>query len=485
MSIQKSVVLGSEKHSTVAKPVNPNVVLAICCLSLFVISMDITIVNVALPAIQSGLHATVSQLQWIVDAYTLVLATLLILSGSLSDRYGRKLMFQIGMGLFALASLICSMATSVHGLIWARAIQGLGASMLNPVALSIIANVITEPKQRARAIGIWGAVNGLSFGIGPLIGGVLTQSVGWRAIFWINVPIGIAAILLTKIYIPESKVSRIRAYDPVGQILVFTILATLTYGLIEGPHAGWRSTEIECLFATTVVALVIFIVYELRQKEPLIDVRFFLSIPFSSATVLAVCAFSSLGGFLFLNTLYLQQIRGVSAFVAGFYSVPLGITLILTALVSGDMVGKYGTKPSVILAGSTFLGSSLLLTALSVGTPSWVLVLSYMLFGAGMGMINPAITNNAVAGMPLSQAGVAAATASTSRQSGSALGVAVAGTILAVSGTTPERFTHATHPIWWIIAGCSTMIIILGWVSNTAMAKESVRRVARLFEENH
>ena len=217
---------------------HPNLILAICCMSVLIFSMDATIVNVALPAIQKDLHARVSGLQWILDAYTLVVASFLMLAGSMSDRFGRRMVFQIGLAVFTLASLLCSQARTIEQLIGHRALQGLGASMLNPVALSIIANAFPEPKARARAVGIWGAVMGVSLGIGPLIGGALTETMGWRSIFWINVPVGIAAALLAALFVPESKAERARRFDPAGQTLVLTGLTTLTWGVIEGPHAG-------------------------------------------------------------------------------------------------------------------------------------------------------------------------------------------------------------------------------------------------------
>src|ERR1700722_19123423 len=264
---------------------HPNLILAICCMSVLIFSMDATIVNVALPAIQKDLHARVAGLQWILDAYTLVVASFLMLAGSMSDRFGRRRVFQIGLGVFTLASLLCSQARTIEELIVHRALQGVGASMLNPVALSIIANAFPEPKgrggaggvwgARGRAVGIWGAVTGVSLGIGPLIGGALTETMGWRSIFWINVPVGIAAALLTALFVPESKAERARRFDPVGQTLVLTGLTTLTWGVIQGPHAGWSSGLILGLFVTAALALLAFVLYEPRRKDPLLDLRFF------------------------------------------------------------------------------------------------------------------------------------------------------------------------------------------------------------------
>src|SRR5271168_1251685 len=234
-------------------------------MSLLIVGMDATIVNVALPAIQKDLHARLAGLQWILDAYTLVVASFLMLAGSMSDRFGRRRVFQIGLAVFTLASLLCSQARTIEQLIVHRALQGVGASMLNPVALSIIANAFPEPKARGRAVGIWGAVAGVSLGIGPLIGGALTEAVGWRSIFWINVPIGITAALLAARFVPESKAARACSFDPVGQALVLIGLATLTWGIIEGPHEGWRSALILGLFLTAAAALLAFVLYEPRR----------------------------------------------------------------------------------------------------------------------------------------------------------------------------------------------------------------------------
>jgi EmrB/QacA subfamily drug resistance transporter len=478
----RNAVTGAEAGK---KEPHPNLILAICCMSLLVVGMDVTIVNVALPAIQRDLRATVSGLQWILDAYTLVVASLLMLAGSVSDRVGRRRVFQVGLFVFTAGSLLCSLAHSIGQLIGFRALQGLGASMLNPVALSIIANAFPESRARARAVGVWGAVAGASLALGPMIGGALTQSVGWRSIFWINLPICLAAVALTARFVPESKAQHARAFDPVGQILVFVSLASLTYAVIEGPRSGWTSSLILGLFATSGAALVLFLFYEPRRKHPLLDLRFFRSVPFSSATLLAVCAFASFAGFLFLNALYLQQVRGLSAFHTGLCTLPLAVAMMVCAPLSGRLVGSHGTRPSLLAAGAGFLLSTLLLTGLSVSTPMVLILLAYVLFGVGLGMVNPAITNNAVAGMPLSQAGVAAAVASTGRQVGAALGVAVAGTVVSASHAKGSDFTQATHPIWWIMTACGAIILLLGWASNTSWAHASTGQVASLLGDSH
>jgi EmrB/QacA subfamily drug resistance transporter len=460
---------------------HPNLILGICCLSLLMVAMDVTIVNVALPSIRQDLHASISGLQWVIDAYTMVVASLLMLAGSMADRFGRRRVFQIGMALFTLGSLLCSVAPSVQGLVAFRILQALGATMLNPVAMSIIANTFHEPKERARAIGVWGAVAGISMALGPVIGGALTETIGWRSIFWVNLPVGIAAMVLAARYIPESKAPRPRRVDPLGQLLVFVILATVTYAVIEGPHAGWGSTTIVGLFASAVLALIALLVYEPRRHDPLIDVRFFRSAPFSSATLIAVCSFSAFSGFLFLNALYLQEVRGLSAFHTGLCTLPLALATMLCSPLSGRLVGTHGTLPSLLVSGSATIVSALIMTQLTATTPLPILLFNYALFGVGFGMVNAPITNTAVSGMPKAQAGLAAAVASTSRQIGASLGVAVAGTIL---GTHMHSgFAEASHPFWWLVSGGGVTVALLACLSNTHWARDTTRHAAHLLEE--
>jgi len=429
------------------------------------VGMDVTIVNVALPAIQQDLHARLSGLQWIVDAYTLVLASLLMISGATSDRFGRRRIFQIGLVMFTAGSVLCSLAQTIGQLVAFRGLQGVGASMLNPVALSIIANAFPAPKDRARAVGVWGAIAGVSLGAGPLVGGALVQLLGWRAIFWINLPFGLAALGLATAYVPESKAARARAFDPVGQVLVFAGLTALVYAVIEGPRAGWTSPTISGLFLAAGAIIAVFVACEIRRPEPLVDLRFFRSVPFTTAAVLALCAFASFAGFLFLNALYLQQERGLAAFQSGLCTLPLAILMIVTAPISGRLVGNHGPRPSLLLAGAGFLLSTLILTQIGPATPLALLLFAYALFGVGLGMVNPAITNSAVAGMPLAQAGVAAAIASTSRQVGAALGVAIAGTVVNADRASGVEFSRATHPIWWVMTGCGAVTLFSGWVA--------------------
>ncbi|MFC1439252.1 MFS transporter [Streptacidiphilus sp. N1-10] len=461
-------------------------VLAICCMSLFIVGLDNTIVNVALPSIQRDLHASVSGLQWTIDAYTLVLASLLMLSGSTGDRIGRRRTFQAGLALFTLGSLLCSLSPSLGWLIAARMIQAVGGSMLNPVAMSIITNTFTDPRERARAIGVWGGTVGVSMALGPVLGGLLVGSVGWQSIFWINIPVGIAALVLAGRFVPESKAAKARRVDPVGQLLVITLLASITYGIIEAPTAGWTSAQTIGCFALGVAALAGLLAYEPRRDEPLIDLRFFRSVPFSGATVIAVCGFAALAGFLFLNTLYLQNALGYSALRAGLYTLPMAAMTVVFAPLSGRIVGARGPRIPLIVAGITMSASGLMLTGLSLTTPVAQLMAAYLLFGLGFGMINAPITNTAVSGMPRSQAGVAAAVASTSRQVGQSLGVAVIVSVVtsSVHGSAgAAAFTSASHIGWWITVGCGLAVLVLGVLTTGAWARgTAARNAARLSE---
>ncbi|HEY1466945.1 MAG TPA: MFS transporter [Acidimicrobiales bacterium] len=458
------------------------IVLAVCCMSLLIVGMDNTIVNVALPSIQREFHASVAGLQWTIDAYLVVLASLLMLSGSMADRFGRRRTFQLGLVIFTLGSLLCSLAPSLVWLVVFRMLQAVGGSMLNPVAVSIIRNTFDDPRERAQALGAWGAVIGISLGLGPVVGGVLVHTVGWRSIFWVNIPVGLAAIALTARFVPESKADHPRRIDPVGEILVIVLLASLTYSIIEGPQAGWGSDQIVGLFALAVVSLGSFVWYERRRDEPLIDVRFFRSTPFSGATLIAVSSFAAFSGFLFLNTLYLQDVRGLSPLDAGLYTLPMAAMTIVMSPISGAIVGRRGARPPLVLSGCALAVSSLMLTGLSATTSFTWLIVSYLLFGIGFGLVNPPISQTAVSGMPAAQAGVAAAVASTSRQVGQALGVAVVGVAATSSlhGSLGAGLATASHAGWWIITGCGLSVLVLGVVTTSARARRRAQQTADL-----
>jgi EmrB/QacA subfamily drug resistance transporter len=465
--------------------VRRELVLAICCMSMLIVGLDVTILNVALPSIQHDFNASVSGAQWTIDAYTLVIACLLMLSGSMGDRLGRRRTFQVGLGAFTLGSALCSVAPGLGWLIAFRMLQAVGGSMLNPVAMSIVTNVFTEPKERARAIGWWGGVAGVSIASGPLVGGLLVQAIDWRAVFWVNIPVGLAAIALTHRFVPESKAPHPRRIDPLGQILMVLTLGLLVFGIIEAPNHGWGSTTILGCFAGALIAGALLIYFEARHPEPLIDLRFFRSPPFSGAAVVSICAFLAMGGFLFLNTLFLQDVRGYSALHAGVALLPMAALMMVFAPLSGRIVGQRGPRLSLIVGGTAVLAAGLV-SAIPAGEPDDVrLFLAYALIGTGLGWVNAAITNTAVAGMPREQAGVAAAVASTTRQLGSALGVAIIGSVIADRVThvaAGSEFTSAARISWAIIALCGLVMVCVGGLTTGEWGRRRAKANAARME---
>lgn len=450
-------------------------------MSLLIVSMDATIVNVALPSIRAELNGSVSNLQWVIDAYTLVLAGLLMISGATADRYGRRRVFQIGLTIFAVGSLLCSLAPSVGFLIAARAFQAVGGSMLNPVALSIITQVFTDPRERARAVGVWGAVVGISMALGPIVGGLLIDSIGWRAVFWINLPVCAVALILTALVVPESRSTTLRTLDVPGQILAIVALVSVVFALIEGPGLGWTSPTTLLAAALAVVGAVGFVLRERRATDPFIDLRFFRSIPFSAATLIAVCAFACFGAFLFLMSLYLQDVRGLTAIETGTMLIPIAIATLICSPLSGRAVGRWGARPSLIVAGIGLFLASIMLVTVDADTPVLFLLATFTVFGIGFGVVNAPITTTAVSGMPRSRAGAASAVASTSRQVGVSIGVALAGSITGIATATAvgPQFAVSMHPMWMLTAALALAILALGIASTTAHARGTAERVAR------
>lgn len=462
------------------------VVLLICSSSLFLAYLDSTILNVALPTIQRDFHASLSALQWVADAYLLVLASILMLSGSTADRLGRKRLFLLGLTGFSLGSLLCSFAPNVGWLIALRMLQALGGSMLTPVSLSIVRNVFTDPEERARALGIWSGVFGLATACGPVAGGILVTEVGWRSVFWVNVPIGAAMIVAARRYVPESRAPRPRRVDVPGQVLMIALLGTVTYVLIEGPSAGWSSAGILAPLGAAAAALAAFVVVERRRAEPLLELRFFRSPPFSGASVIAVLAFVVLAGFLFVATLYLQQVRGESPLRAGLSLLPATAVMAVAAPVAGQLNGRRGPRIPLVLSGLFITAGAATLLGLTAAASYVTLAVAFGLLGAGLGLVNPPITNTGVSGMPPSQAGVASAVISTTRQFGNVLGVAIMGAMLsgglagaAASGPARDRaFAAATHAPWWLAVVCGLLITAVGWLTTSPRSREIARQVA-------
>lgn len=471
--------MGTPRHE------HRSIILVVCCMSLFIVSMDATVVNVALPSISADFQVPISGLQWTIDAYVLVVGSFLLLAGWTADRIGRRRTFQIGLTLFVIGSALCSAAPSMGWLIVARMVQALGGSMLSPVAMSIITNVFTEPRDRARAIGVWGGIAGLGMALGPLVGGVLIELAGWRSIFLINIPIGLCTLVASAIFIPESRSPRRRRFDIVGQLAMLTLLACLISAVIEAPHAGWLSAQTLTLVGLAVAATVVLVSYEPRRTDPLIEMRFFRSVPFSGAIVIAICAFGAYAGVLFLNTLYLQEVRGFTPLQAGLCTLPLALMMALFAPISGRVVGAYGPRPSLLVAGTMICLGAVGLLGVGTDTPLVWVLLCYTAFGIGHGAVNAPITNTTVSGMPRSHAGVAAAVATTSRQVGTALGVAVVGSLLStgMSGPLQTSFTSANRPALLVIIGFGLTVLTVGAITTSRRARATTARVAHLFDD--
>lgn len=452
------------------------VVLAVCCVSVLLVGIDMTAVNVALPSIGHDFHTTASGLSWIIDAYTLVLATLLMFSASMADRFGRKLVFRIGLGTFVLGSALCAVAPSLGWLIAFRALQGVGGSMLNPVAMAVISNVFSDRAERARAIGVWAGVTGLSLAVGPIVGGALV-GLSWRWIFLINIPIGLIAVAVATKVVPESKAAKARKVDLGGQTLIATMLATLVFGVIEGPTLGWGSPAIVIMFAVALLALLAFLAYEPRVTEPLLDLRFFRSIPFTTANLIAVASFAALGAFLYLNSIYLQDARSYSPLHTGLLMVPLAIVSVLWGPRNGKLLAKYGCRIPLVIAGIALTLAAAILIQVSLTIPIVWLLISYALMGLGNSSVGAPITHTAVAGMPPDQAGVAAGVSSTTRQIGQTIGVAIASVILASTTTnTHAQLAIATRTGWIINGAYGLVVLVLGLIGTTAYAKHTAEK---------
>jgi EmrB/QacA subfamily drug resistance transporter len=449
-------------------------VLMICCLSLVIVSMDISIVNLAVPDIRRDLSASVSEMQWTLDAYSLVLASFLVLAGSTADRVGRRRVFLTGLAVFGIGSLLCGLAPSSGWLIAARALQAVGGSMLNPVAMGIVVNTFPDPRERARVIGVWASMSGLSLALGPIVGGTLVDTFGWRSIFWINVPIVLVAVVLTLLFVPESRAPRGRRVDPIGQVLVILVLGSLVYAIIESTHLGWTSPVILGLLGISVLGIVGILVYEPRRADPLLELRLFRSVPFSAAILMAVLAFCAFGAFLFVTTLYLQEVRGFDALAAGLFLIPLGVLIVVLAPVSGRIISARGARLPLMVSGAALALGGVASLWLGPGTALVAVLGTYLLFGIFQGTINAPITNTAVSGMPASMAGLATSLASSGRQTGITLGVAISGTIMGAGSD--------ADGVWWMTIAFGAGILGLALVSTGRWARASADRAAGLFE---
>ncbi len=433
-------------------------ILAICASALFLVGLDTTIVTVGLSQIGAGLGAEPGRLAWVVDAYTVVFAGLLMTSGALADRFGRRRVFRIGLVVFGAASLACAFAPSLEVLIAFRAVQGVGASMLTPVALAIVVTAMSDPVERARAIGVWGSIFGISMAAGPVAGGALLGVLDWRALFWINVPLVLAALVLVALLVPESRAERPRPLDLPGQGLLVLLLVTVVGLLIEAPRIGWAATVSLIGYGVLAVLLIAFAAVERRTAHPLVEPGLFRSAPLAGAALGAVVVFVAFSMTLLMTTLLLQRVQGWTPLNAGMAILPMAVGATVFAPVSGDLVGRRGPRPPLLLAAGFITGGGLLLTGLARGFSLPLLLAAYLMIGVGLGFANAPITNTAISGLAPERAGVASGITSTSRQLGTAIGIAVAGSL--VAGVAPERLSAAALPGWLIITGCGLAVLL-------------------------
>ncbi|MBL8775731.1 MAG: MFS transporter [Acidimicrobiales bacterium] len=405
--------------------------LAVLCLSLLLIVMDNTIINVALPTIQSDLGATASQLQWIVDAYVLVFAGLLLTMGSLGDRYGRKPALSLGLLIMGSASAISAWSSDPEQLIFWRAVMGIGGALIMPATLSILTNVFTDHRERARAIAIWAGTSGMAVAIGPVTGGWLLDHFWWGSVFLVNVPVVIVALVAGYRLIPNSKDPHPPALDPLGAVLSIAGLVTLVWAIIEAPQKGWTDGVTLTAFAIAVVLLLAFAVHEKRSDHPMLDVNFFRNPRFSAASGAITMTFFAMFGTLFLFTQYMQFVLGYSPLATGVRFIPMAAVTMVVAPSSARIVERVGSK-AVVAAGLGFTSLALALGTFLTADGGYLPLLGVLLImSVGMGLTMAPATESIMGSLPLAKAGVGSAVNDTTRQVGGALGVAVMGSLLA------------------------------------------------------
>jgi EmrB/QacA subfamily drug resistance transporter len=402
------------------------------CFSLLVIVLDNSILNVALPTIQKDLNATSSDLQWIVDSYTLVFAGLLLTAGSLGDRFGRRGALQVGFVIFGIGSVASAMATSSGQLISTRAFMGIGGALIMPATLSIITNLFPA-HERGKAIGAWAGVAGLGGALGPLTGGFLVEHFYWGSVFLVNIPIVIFGLLAGFFVIPTSKDPHAGKLDPLGALLSIAGLTALLYAIIEAPSKGWGSSETLVVGAVGVLLLLGFVVWEKTTDHPMLDVTFFKKPRFTAASISITLVFFAMFGSLFLLTQYFQFVLGYSPLETGVRMLPFAAAMMVVSPLSAKLVERIGTKITVALGLGLVTTGLLTMIGLQADTPYVNIFWRLMLMAAGMGLTMAPATDSVMGSLPLFKAGVGSAVNDTTRQVGGALGVAVIGSVLATT----------------------------------------------------
>ena len=400
------------------------------CFALFMAMLDNTVVNVALPKIQESLGAGVSGLQWVVDAYTLLFASLLLTGGTLGDLYGRKRLFMAGLVIFSIGSLLCGLSSSIGFLIASRALQGVGAAALIPSTLSIITHTFPDPRERAQAIGLWAGVSGLALALGPVVGGLLVDSLGWQSVFFLNVPVGFIGLLVAARFAPESKNPEGRTLDIPGQILGIAWLGSLTYALIEGNARGWRSPVILSAFAIALVGLIAFLIVERRSPSPMLQLSFFRNSTFTGGVSVAALVSFGMFGMLFFLSLFMQNVQGYSPVGAGLRFLPATVAIIITAPLAGRWASRIGSRIPMTI-GLAMVGTGMLLyLGVNEFTPYLHWFWIQPIQGVGMGLTMAPMTAAVMSSVPPARSGMASATTNASREVGGTFGIALLGAIL-------------------------------------------------------
>jgi EmrB/QacA subfamily drug resistance transporter len=413
------------------------------CVATFMLLIDITVVNVALPDIQHSLKASFSELQWVVDAYSLMLAALLLTAGSLADQIGRRLVFTAGLVIFTVASGLCGLAPTAVTLDLARGLQGVGGAIMFATSLALLAQEF-HGKERGTAFGAWGATIGAAVAVGPLVGGALTQGLGWEWIFFVNIPIGIAAVLLTLAKVPESRDPEASGTDWLGVVLFSAALFLLVFALIEGNDKGWTSAAILGELIGSAVLLVAFVIAEARQARPMLDLSLFRKPTFAGASIAAFALSASMFAMFLYLTLYVQNILGYGPLDAGYRFLPITVLSFFAAPVAGRLSERF-PKRIFFGAGLTLVGVGLLLMGgLSTSSKWTALLLGFMIAGIGIGMVNPVLASTAVGVVPPQRSGMASGINNTFRQVGIATGIAGLGAVFQhqVQGKTVEKLAH-------------------------------------------
>jgi EmrB/QacA subfamily drug resistance transporter len=404
--------------------------LGVLCLSLLAIVVDNTIVNVALPTLARDLDADLSALQWVVDAYTLVFAGLLLLAGTLGDRFGRRRTLLAGLGVFAVASAAAAASGGDDALIAARAVMGAGAAFIMPATLSLVVGVFSDPRERATAVGVWAATAGVGVALGPVVGGVLLDHFAWGAIFLVNVPLCALAIATGALVVPESRDPAARPIDWVGAALSGVALVAFVWAVIEAPEAGWTSARVLAAGAVAVVAGAAFAAQQRRTADPLLDLGLFRDPRFSAASVTIMVLFFALFGFLFLATQYLQFVLGHSPSAAGVRVLPYAGAMIVCAMLSAGLVRRLGTRPVATAGMVLFAGGLAVAATVTVHGGYGRLAVAFVLMGAGMGLAGAPATESITGSLPPERANIGSAVNDTTRELGGALGVAIVGSLL-------------------------------------------------------